>query len=357
MPLVGLIAISSSSWYRKDNQPNPIITEQALQSVIADLTTTQSLLPTFPVFSVTNPHLIYRVSAILYIPYLLLTHYVSLCVLVACAGTIILTWRAPWAIVFRATVWRSAWIRWSVYHLWSWLSGQVIVPPVASFHPTSTTAEPGNSLRFLFSVLENQRWWVGLDWTAALLPGERPSWCTLSQHPVSPPNAFLLPDNTTVYLLDNEGRRVKRTATWKWEETEWRVLIRKDGGGLSRVERPLPSIKEESSNGSRLLKAAGRLRESGTLTNPSSTAGNPKGGTATSDGDQFEEPEETSGEEPNTDIDGWVYGDNKWEGGSSRGGMGKVCTFPGQYVFLYSQFYSILGTDSGLVLQSSAKLL
>jgi hypothetical protein len=26
-----------------------------------------------------------------------------------------------------------------------------------------------------------------------------------------------------------------------------------------------------------------------------------------------------------TDADGWVYGDNKWEGLNSRGGMGKVC--------------------------------
>ena len=27
-----------------------------------------------------------------------------------------------------------------------------------------------------FTVFENQRWWVGLDWTHALLPGERASW-------------------------------------------------------------------------------------------------------------------------------------------------------------------------------------
>ncbi len=29
---------------------------------------------------------------------------------------------------------------------------------------------------YQFSIFENQRWWVGLDWTAALLPQERPSW-------------------------------------------------------------------------------------------------------------------------------------------------------------------------------------
>ena len=30
-------------------------------------------------------------------------------------------------------------------------------------------------------------------------------------------------------------------------------------------------------------------------------------------------------EEPLTDPDGWVYADNKWEGASNKGGMGKVC--------------------------------
>ena len=29
--------------------------------------------------------------------------------------------------------------------------------------------------RFAFTVYENKRWWVGLDWTAALFHGERPS--------------------------------------------------------------------------------------------------------------------------------------------------------------------------------------
>lgn len=32
-------------------------------------------------------------------------------------------------------------------------------------------------------------------------------------------------------------------------------------------------------------------------------------------------------EEVFTDADGWVYGDNKWEHGSSKGGMGKVRLF------------------------------
>lgn len=33
-----------------------------------------------------------------------------------------------------------------------------------------------NPIYFRFEVHENHRWWMGLDWTSALLPQERPSW-------------------------------------------------------------------------------------------------------------------------------------------------------------------------------------
>jgi len=34
----------------------------------------------------------------------------------------------------------------------------------------------GSAVFFRFEIQENQRWWMGLDWTSALLPQERPSW-------------------------------------------------------------------------------------------------------------------------------------------------------------------------------------
>ena len=36
-----------------------------------------------------------------------------------------------------------------------------------------------NPIYFRFEVHENHRWWMGLDWTSALLPQERPSWYDL----------------------------------------------------------------------------------------------------------------------------------------------------------------------------------
>lgn len=31
-------------------------------------------------------------------------------------------------------------------------------------------------IAFRFEVIENQRWWLALDWTATLAPGDRPVW-------------------------------------------------------------------------------------------------------------------------------------------------------------------------------------
>lgn len=41
---------------------------------------------------------------------------------------------------------------------------------------TEAGEEDEEDVEVQFTVFENQRWWVGLDWTHALLPGERASW-------------------------------------------------------------------------------------------------------------------------------------------------------------------------------------
>ncbi|TFK44580.1 Peroxin/Dysferlin domain-containing protein [Crucibulum laeve] len=323
-PAALLIALTYARYKSRNRTVRPLITENTLQLSITQLSVIQSLLPSPPSLPETPTSVLLRVAIILYPPYLFFTRYVSLRVITAVLGTVFLTWRAPWAIILRANIRRSAWCRWAGYHTMARITGQPLPPRALSLQPTSTTPKPVNSLRFLFTIYENQRWWMGLDWTAALLPGERPSWCSISQHPVSPPNAFTLPDNTTVYLPDKEGHRLKRTAVWSWEDPEWRVLVRKEGGSLSRVERPLPIVeKEPSTNGSRLLKAAaGRLRDSAPGANDKNTQPSQN-----SEQHEGEEQSETTEEEPATDTDGWVYGDNKWEAQSSRGGMGKYTRY------------------------------
>lgn len=318
LPFIFVAILAFAQWQNKHRPLESFSTETTLQNIITDLTIIQSLLPRFPrdTLSISLPKLL-RVAAISYLPYLILTSFLSLRVIFAIAGTLLLSWRAPWASVIRTTVWHSAWFRWSIYTSWSHLTGDPLPPRTMSPQSTSDSLAPVQSLRFLFTIYENQRWWMGLDWTGALLPAERPSWCSASQHPISPPNAFTLPENTVIYLPDANGNRMKRTAIWKWEEPEWRVLVRRDGtgGGLTRVERPLSTVKDETPNSSRFLKAA--TGRAGSLA-VSATSGNVDEDYVKADS------KETADEDPLTDYDGWVYGDNKWENQSNRGVMGKV---------------------------------
>ncbi|KAG7090840.1 hypothetical protein E1B28_009922 [Marasmius oreades] len=182
--------------------------------------------------------------------------------------------------------------------------------------------EQENNLRFLFTIYENQRWWMGLDFSAALLPSERPSWSTQSQQPVAPPNLFTLPEDSVVYLHDQQGRRVKRTANWRWEEPEWTVVVRREDGVLSRVERPLPSTKEETTSTGLLMKKMKEMNSNNSSTTASSGKGDNNDGEAVDDGEDEGEDEDLV-----TDPDGWIYGDNKWEKKSSKGGMGKYTRY------------------------------
>ena len=348
LPLVVLAVFVLSRWIpRKQDALPHATTEDTLHRAIADLTTIHSLLLSVALPSSRSPlplQTLLRTLAIVYIPYLLLTLFFPLRVLVALAGTILFTWRSRWAALIRRSLWRSAYVRWSAYYAWARLTGHPIErhaapadafksavaglsskAPVAqpSSEANAAQPQPGHTLRFLFTICENQRWWMGLDFTAALLPGERPSWGTATQQPVSPPAAFNLPSPTTVYLADpkrKDGGRIKRTARWTWEEPEWRVVVRREGTtGLTRVERPLPSLMEEGAGTSanRILKGVSKIRQASISSEGSSPErqGQEEGQAQEVDAEE---------EEPFTDQDGWVYGGNKWEGGSAKGGMGKV---------------------------------
>jgi Integral peroxisomal membrane peroxin len=308
-----------NQWKAHSSNSPPPVTEMTLQKTISDLEKISALVPAPYALPSLPIMIILRVSAMFYIPYLLLFYFVRLRILVALAGTLILTWRAPWALTVRQGLWRSAWIRWLAYKTWSLLSGEPLLQPIrqkddkyvteSAPRPNAKSAIHGSStsLRFEFTVHENQRWWMGLDWTAALLPQERPAWSSASEQPVSPPSVFTLPASTTVYTKNGNGR-MKRVATWKWEEDEWRLLVKKQGVGASRVARPLPSLKEELPAGARLLKAAGMMKDT----------------SITSEHRDEHHVNEEEEEDVCTDNDGWVYSDNKWEKRSSKGGMGKV---------------------------------
>jgi len=104
--------------------------------------------------------------------------------------------------------------------------------------------EQASPIYFRFEVHENQRWWMGLDWTSALLPQERPSWCDLHLLPVSPPASYPLPSPSSIILpyptkADPNGK-VKRIAEWRWLDDDWSI-VRAGPGALSAIPS-MPAI-------------------------------------------------------------------------------------------------------------------
>lgn len=309
----------------------PPVTEQTLQSTVIDLSVIEALLPSVP-----HPHplplpVIARICSILYLPSLLLTYFIQIRILVAILGTILLVWRAKWACTTRAAVWRSAWVRRGVARAWSLLSGRPTEPLILTTSSLLRIPESTRSIRFLITIYENQRWWVGLDWTAALLPGERPSWCSASMDPVSPPSAFTLPPQTCTFSSDGKGGIVKRTATWTWDEGEWKVVVRKEHG-TKRVEKEPPELREDTAaHANRLGRAKNKLADVGAKLKPSHDGDN--GDVESTNTEDTESHKSSSSglgtelDEQLTDNDGWVYGDNKWKAFSSSGGIGKYTRF------------------------------
>jgi hypothetical protein len=193
-------------------------------------------------------------------------------------GTIALTWHSRPARVSRVILWRSLTIR----RICSFITGLSFGqdPSKSSGSPTSTklappplpprrksksqenlsselamkhrAASPG--VRFTFILYENQRRWLGLGWTSAMLAYERASWTDEHSNPAPSKDRFELPSVES------------GTARWRWiEGSTWKI----EGG---------------SSSSSLPAKASSKASQSDAAPSPN-------------------------------DGGGWIYYDNKWNDG------------------------------------------
>ncbi|KAL5523814.1 hypothetical protein ACEPAG_7987 [Sanghuangporus baumii] len=316
---------------RPPSKSRPPVSEQSLQATIVDLSVIEVLLPSLPRPRALPLNVIGRILVLLYIPSLIVGYLVRLRVLLGLFGTILFIWRARWAINLREAVWRSAMFRRGLSRVWALLSGQPSQTVVLSTSSFIQSSESKHTLRFLITIYENQRWWVGLDWTTALLPSDRPSWCSAALESVPPPSAFSLPSPVVTYVGDGRGGLVKRTASWTWDEGEWKVSIRKELG-LKRVEKEPPVPKDDvTQHANRAGKAKQKVYEA------SQKLKTPRDGDS-KDVDEQEQDDPDSSEpisslqdldtdDQVTDNDGWIYGDNKWKAFSNSGGLGKYTRF------------------------------
>lgn len=259
---------------------------------------------------------------------------------------------------------------------------------------------------FRFELQENQRWWMGLDWTSALLPQERPSWCDIYLNPASPPSSFTLPPESVSFLPEprkgDPRGKTRRTAKWRWIDEDWSVVKRigegklATGSGSSANPAQLhdragssssnnkeehdhpPSEEHPKSKGlaeQALMKGMEKLKQRtlGSVGSSLQSAGTQKARPGSGDYSDLVDKEGGGGSEggrgsfkdeanrrkssaasdlatllgtgnssnlaygqnaavaaaaqqdldAGTDVEGWSYGDNKWEAMGSKGGMGK----------------------------------
>lgn len=264
-------------------------------------------------------------------------------------GTVALTWCSPWCALIRHSLWQSAFVRRAVRFTWSCLSGQIFFgnAQTSSMHeygrltlgpngePVAFGARIDDAMIFAskgsgetiaggkggqitrhedvvyqFTILENQRWWMGLDWTAALLPQERPSWADESNNPVSPPSSFSLPaPKVTMKLSDgSRNRYVKRMVRWQWIDPEWTVA------GRDVISGSLPAAAGSTSGGFFNRRAS---TTSAVSAMSDSTTGDGRGGAASSN-ELLSDPSWLD-----VDAEGWQYGDNGWDKMSKKAGLGR----------------------------------
>ncbi|GAA5907815.1 uncharacterized protein JCM6883_001902 [Sporobolomyces salmoneus] len=330
--------------------------------------------------------------------YLILTYLIPLRYLFLVAGSIGILWNAPFFKTLRTLVWKSSTIRWIVRLVGSvclnggkgfgkeWdktkkgvgipgllgkkryagiggkKNGQGVVEEKmvksSSIHgggieitektvikesgvDSVTTREVEESkeveedVEVQFTVFENQRWWVGLDWTHALLPGERASWTDPSSNPSNPPSSFILPPAQITYLpsptSSDPNSRLKKTTSWKWLDPEWKVLRESlpsvvlpvsVPGPLESPPSPIPASTSTTASSifSSLPSPPSNLLSS-SLSQSSAPTLQPT--SFSSPASLISDQNSRLFESWSVDGEGWQYGDNHFEKMGPKGGLGK----------------------------------
>ncbi|GAA5944909.1 uncharacterized protein JCM15063_001988 [Sporobolomyces koalae] len=326
--------------------------------------------------------------------YLILTYLVPLRYIFLVLGSTAILWNAPFFKTLRTLLWTSATIRWFVRisssillnggtgfnREWNRTKSGVgiagllgkkdyanqantnrqavveekVVKRSASISTTSRNSqvEPietsdvvenqdEEDVEVQFTVFENQRWWVGLDWTHALLPGERASWTDPASHPSNPPASFNLPPPQITYIPSptstDPGSRLRKTTSWRWVDPEWKVLRESIPSVL--LPAPVPSVSSPVLSGgdSSSSTLSGSPPSPSTATSifsslpsppanllPVSTTTNPVTPTAFARPTMLvSDAHSKLFEHWQVDAEGWQYGDNHFDKMGPKGGLSK----------------------------------
>ncbi|WFD00332.1 hypothetical protein MYAM1_003080 [Malassezia yamatoensis] len=271
-------------------------------------------------------------------------------------GIVALTWCSPWATLIRMALWRSALVRRIVKRSVQLMSGQDVLSTAwrsvapkrlhskGSVLVKNTQNAVVHETVFQFEIYENQRWWIGLDWTAALLPNERASWSDLDNNAVAPPSSFTLPGavRTRVPSSVRPGRDDTRIAEWHWVDLEWRVAGAQSITSTVYTPASSMSASEAQRLSSRFssedhLDKQGSVMDATDRLQAATEAASKSAAPSKREEDALEDAQKNLPEElsavarpaalastaSDVDPEGWQYGDNSWDKLSRVNGIGK----------------------------------
>ncbi|KAI8093095.1 Peroxin/Dysferlin domain-containing protein [Halteromyces radiatus] len=82
-----------------------------------------------------------------------------------------------------------------------------------------------NEMVFQFEVYENQRWWLGANWTTNMLSNERGPWTDSQLVSITSKEEFKLPETTESTIVVDHDQDIKQVIqkTWYWADADWWV--------------------------------------------------------------------------------------------------------------------------------------
>ncbi|CAO3624911.1 unnamed protein product [Cunninghamella echinulata] len=91
-----------------------------------------------------------------------------------------------------------------------------------------------NEMIFQFEVYENQRWWLGANWTTNMLNTERNAWTDNQLVSITSKEGFQLPEATEkiTYLGPNKNIKQATRKVWSWADNDWWVDMTGELDGL-----------------------------------------------------------------------------------------------------------------------------
>ncbi|RUS21969.1 integral peroxisomal membrane peroxin-domain-containing protein [Endogone sp. FLAS-F59071] len=204
----------------------------------------------------TETEIILNMALYTYLPWLALAYLVPLRYMILLTGSLLICWSSPWMRVIRMAIARSALMQYLMQTAIEWIISlgaprgwrgipsrqfsvrgliqrakeeqkRVLTGKAQNQEEDKSEASgsklKGADLIFRFVIYENQRWWLGLDWTTNMMPNERAPWTDEYDEPTPPKSRFTLPPPThtiTPHPTD-PTMQIRKTMSWTWLDQDW----------------------------------------------------------------------------------------------------------------------------------------